>query len=295
MCTIRNYRYSCNHFVSFRLSTCRGTFGRRNPATRAACSSSSCLDFDVSSVCGPCQLAKFNADWESRLQQARAARGSCYDTNEVDSAWSNGPSEAQREGDLERFVDVSAALDDLQDEYDKESWLVALRFPAEKTQVYGRPSRNTRVMRGSLLHREVFPDGVVIEDACVPTLSDWEQRKADEWSWDECDREDAVGHCSSVYNPHDSYEDDATDSCGDTSLEAPEDAVAAPSEESESIARRISEVEAMSRHSSETRRAQPPAHPSREPESRRDRHSCYLALVQSWKESKMPESTVLVA
>ncbi|TKA33402.1 hypothetical protein B0A54_14099 [Friedmanniomyces endolithicus] len=102
MCHSRNITYTCHHTLTFRLSTCRGTFTTAahpkrswSTARRAACHDSPAVALRSSQPCGECQSAAIGAKYaqlQADLQKAAL---------ESPSAWKDYPSAEYREAELE--------------------------------------------------------------------------------------------------------------------------------------------------------------------------------------------------
>ncbi|KAK1071439.1 hypothetical protein LTR12_013035 [Friedmanniomyces endolithicus] len=102
MCHSRSITYTCHHTLTFRLSTCRGTFTTAahpkrswNNVRRAACHDSPAVALRSPQSCGECQSAAIGAKYaglQADLQKAAM---------ESPSAWKDYPSSEYREAELE--------------------------------------------------------------------------------------------------------------------------------------------------------------------------------------------------
>ncbi|TKA37311.1 hypothetical protein B0A54_11296 [Friedmanniomyces endolithicus] len=103
MCHSRSITYTCHHTLTFRLSTCRGTFAHPahpnrtwSTAQRAACHDSPALALQSPQPCGECQRAAIGAEYaELRADLQRTM------LLQSPSTWTDSPSAEYREAEAE--------------------------------------------------------------------------------------------------------------------------------------------------------------------------------------------------
>ncbi|KAF2498041.1 hypothetical protein BU16DRAFT_559755 [Lophium mytilinum] len=148
MCKILSYTHSCGHSARYLLSRCRGTYHK--PKRRVAFSKVACLAVDYLTItsrdpCGPCQNARFESEWQGRLEAGRAL------LRELDS----------RGLDENRVAEGRMA--ELEEQYLVEAWTSRLRFPPMGKPGYEKPGIHPRVGGRSPLRWELMPEDVEIQ------------------------------------------------------------------------------------------------------------------------------------
>ncbi|EME45036.1 hypothetical protein DOTSEDRAFT_52427 [Dothistroma septosporum NZE10] len=195
MCKIWAIQYTCTHIITFRLSTCRGSFTfkpRKVSEPVANCKSKPSILLPSEVRCGPCSRTMTVEALERSITAARARLGA--------NDW-----------DKQLLEDERQELDRLEVEYDQDRWRLQKQYPDEGKifKKLVRPGWGARMTSRteSLLREEVRLEDVVVkaeakQSATGDGWKDWnESWKSLEEEIEENDKErKAAGIEYSWYN-----------------------------------------------------------------------------------------------
>ncbi|KAF2767231.1 hypothetical protein EJ03DRAFT_159525 [Teratosphaeria nubilosa] len=152
MCKSLALHHTCTHTISFRLSSCRGTYAHpslkpRLHPNKPGCTSTPTLTLLSTTPCGTC----LQDPLQTRLEEDLAATKLQVSNGET-NGW--GMPVLSLEG--------AEVVNEAEAKLSRESWDLQRRFPAGRFKVFRRPERRGRVARGSFLRWEVRAEDVVV-------------------------------------------------------------------------------------------------------------------------------------
>jgi hypothetical protein len=152
MCNVKQYRFSCHHYLKLCVSRCGGTKEKKTRTSAiAACCSKPYIYMKLCYECSKCQHDSWLASWKGRLERAIAFRDGL-------------------EG-LPGSKEVARLVKELEKEYENDAWHIDKIFPHARSKNVGRvplapeKTKERRRMRvASLLKHEVQPHEVVLTE-----------------------------------------------------------------------------------------------------------------------------------